>query len=91
MRSELDYQWDIVEEEVPPSFEKMTNLIKAALMDYKSVVDGMFKVALITETAANLLKGIGGFPTFAEGIESRVRDVEYLSSRLERELSNFIK
>jgi hypothetical protein len=40
MRMELDYQWEILEDEIPDVFQKLLGVVKAPLLFLESLIQG---------------------------------------------------
>ena len=74
MRSELEYAWDTLEEEIPELFEDLALLITANLAAFVSLFDD-----------------IDGPSTFADGIGSRIRDIEYILNTTQRAFARAYK
>ncbi len=67
MKSELDYAWDIIEEEIPEVFEDLTRSFRTDLKKFESAV-----------------RCFGKASTFANGIDSRITQIEYLLNTTQR-------
>ena len=74
MKSELDYAWDILEEEIPEVFEDLARSFQTDLKKFESAVR-CFDTAL----------------TFANGVASRIKQIDYLLETTQRAFSREYK
>lgn len=80
MRTELEYQWDLVEEEVADIFDELSESIETLLIDVRESLDG---------TAVDFTGGCHMLIAFldlvipeshsllVDGINSRIKDIKY--------------
>lgn len=67
MKSELDYAWDILEEEIPELFADLARSISNDLTAFECII-----------------KDYDNTSTFADGIDSRIRDITYILATISR-------
>lgn len=67
MKSELDYAWDILEEETPELFADLARSISNDLTAFECII-----------------KDYDNTSTFADGIDSRIRDITYILATISR-------
>ena len=93
MRMELEYQWDLVEEDVPERFETLQDTFVSLLEDLKTSIRGKWSHWGVPLEDRKLLtqKGSKTIPehfvkSLVQGIDAQVENVEY---KLQREQRNF--
>jgi len=97
MRTELAYQWDMLEEEIPTLFEELLQSVKDQLLELKSTMRGKFDrdlphvvkiVQMLIEPYA-LDKGFTS--TLVNGIDFRIQDIEYKFGLIRRGFEREVK
>ncbi|KFY95308.1 hypothetical protein V500_02839 [Pseudogymnoascus sp. VKM F-4518 (FW-2643)] len=76
MRMEMEYQWEILEEEIPTQFKKLLQSAKAPLLALQSKIRGEEKRFS---------------PLLAEGIDFRIQSLAYICSLAEQNLAKEIQ
>jgi len=94
MRTELAFQWGLVEDEIPTVFEKLFKSIRACLLNLQSHLRGKsLRKSKVNRAALTI--GLGSEQGFAsalvQGIDFRVQDLEYKFSLVRQDFAREVK